>query len=399
MCLNPKLIPNKNYRRLEKYSGWTTIGEKFKHITYQIDKGQCTTDARYYKDHLNTHMAVPCKHCKECITKKQMDYVQRIVEESQKNEVYMVTLTYKNDMIRTINVNGYKYMYADITDWTNLVKRFDKWRKEENKEHNYIPYPFRYFGITELGGKKGRPHIHLLIFIDKKYLPDRIACLNAEPIIYWAIRKEWCRNIGSKRKPIYKPLFEYHERYRNGRIERNYDCHYVRPEATEEGMNNAAWYIMKYMLKDAPIEERRNKALKINLKPGEYENIWQIIRTKRFYSTYFGINAERNPFGDIEPDKDIEQHIKWCIEESKRLKLEYPCWFNPINGKSFPLCEYYKKYFLTLEDIKYWWNEEYATETHLKETNQAQAQRTKFERLKRQNADSIFNQITNYLNN
>lgn len=144
MCLNPIIIDNKNYGL----------------------RGKPGT-AGYYKHTKLSKIAIPCGWCKECITNKQMGYIQRIMEESTKNEFFMVTLTYKESMIPKHQIKEYNFKYADIQDFIKMCKRMDTWRKRENKKHEYIPYPFRYFGVTELGGKKQRPHFHVLIAIEK----------------------------------------------------------------------------------------------------------------------------------------------------------------------------------------------------------------------------------------
>lgn len=95
-----------------------------------------------------------------------------------------------------------------------------------------------------------------------------------------------------RKKAKYEPLFEYHERFKNGKWERNYDCHYVDKEKSTKGIEDCAWYVMKYMLKDCNQERRRQQALKLNLKPYEYETTWELIKTKRFYSSGWGLNPK-----------------------------------------------------------------------------------------------------------
>lgn len=370
MCLNPITIPNKNFQN--------TRGSP--------------DEARYYKHNLISKMEVSCGWCKECITAKQMAYIQRIMEESTKNEFYMITLTYKEDMIPKYKIGKFTFRYADTTDFTKMCKRMDTWRERKDTKHKYVPYPFRYFAVTELGGKKHRPHVHAIIAISKEYLPDKASCLNIEKTIYWAFRENWQRNTGgNKRKANYKPLFEYHETFRNGKWERNYDCHYVDKELTANGIEDCAWYVMKYMLKDCDTERRRQQALKLNLKHYEYEKVWDLIRTRRFYSTGWGLNPKIiNPFGDIEYDADIVQDIRQSIEKSKG-KYPYPCWINKWNGKYFPLCKYYKDKFLTLEDLKYFWDEEYELKREIPDINLSRDKTQRFEDIKRKHMQSALN--------
>lgn len=115
-------------------------------------------DPRYYKDCKNTYISIPCGWCSECIALKQMGYVQRIMEEAKFHEIFMIMYSYSNEMIPRCKINNYEFMYADIQDFVKMTKRLRKWKKENNKEHKWLPWDFKYFGVTELGGKRGRPH-------------------------------------------------------------------------------------------------------------------------------------------------------------------------------------------------------------------------------------------------
>lgn len=333
MCLNPISIKNLN-----------------KGI--KCNKG----DPRYYKDRQNTYIGVPCGWCSECIALKQMGYIQRIMEESRKNHIFMIMYSYNEKMIPRYEKNGYIFKYADIQDFVHMVKRLRKWRKEKDQKHSYLPWDFRYFGVTELGGKRGRPHFHIFILIKKEVLKTKAEIYNAEKIIWKVMLENWVRNTGSNKKPVYEPLLNYAECWRGGVLHRNYDCQYVEPAITSKGggIEDAAWYIMKYALKDSGKERRRQQALKLNLPQKEYLEAWEKIKTKAFYSTYFGLGAtkEITPFGDVDLiiDEDIKKHIRKGIDYGKNKK-PFPIWINDNNGQTFPLCEYYKKYFMTIKDI------------------------------------------------
>lgn len=99
-----------------------------------------------------------------------------------------------------------------------------------------------------------------------------------------------------------------------------------------------------------------------------------------------------NPFGDVEYDKDIVAHIRKCIDESKN-NYKYPCWINEFNGKFFPLARYYKEKFLTVEDLKYFFDEDYEIKYEIPEFNSAKAKRERFEQIKEMHELSAINLI------
>lgn len=103
-----------------------------------------------YKDTVSAFINVPCGHCSECVSVRQMGYVQRLQLESVKNHMFFCTLTYNNESMPYLSVNGRNIRYADVSDVQKMIKRLRK--------SNVFGRPFRYFGVSELGSLKGRPH-------------------------------------------------------------------------------------------------------------------------------------------------------------------------------------------------------------------------------------------------
>lgn len=96
-------------------------------------------------------LRVPCGHCPECIANKQMQLVQRVQMESLSNYIFFATLTYNKDSLpHVLTSTGYDIPFADIRDLQNCFKRLRK--------SNAFTRSFRYFAVSELGSKKGRPH-------------------------------------------------------------------------------------------------------------------------------------------------------------------------------------------------------------------------------------------------
>lgn len=125
MCISPNRIPNPNY-----------------HIYNAGTK---------YKDTESSHINVPCGVCPECVAVRQMSYIQRLQMEELTNHLFFCTLTYNDEMLPYVGCsNGYVIRYADVGDVQKMIKRLRK--------SNAFGRPFRYFGVSELGSKKGRPH-------------------------------------------------------------------------------------------------------------------------------------------------------------------------------------------------------------------------------------------------
>lgn len=125
MCISPVRIRNPNY-------GINNEGTR-------------------YKDTVSAFINVPCGHCSECVAIRQMSYVQRLQLESKKNHLFFCTLTYNNESLPSVlTSSGYSIRYADVADVQKMIKRLRK--------SNVFGRPFRYFGVSELGSSRGRPH-------------------------------------------------------------------------------------------------------------------------------------------------------------------------------------------------------------------------------------------------
>ena len=198
--------------------------------------------------------------------------------------------------------------------------------------------------------------------IKKEDLPCKADCINAEKIIHEVMLENWQRNVGSTKKPEYKNLCNYRCVWnaRKQQFDRNYDCQWVERNVLNNNGEDATWYIMKYALKDSGKERRRQQALKLNLPQEEYLKAWETIRTKAFYSKYFGLDAReeyKDPFDKIGINPEIAKDIRKGIEFGKG-KMPFPLWINPNNGRVFVLCEYYKKYFYNVRDMNAYFEHE-----------------------------------------
>lgn len=312
MCVSPVRIKNPNFgRKVEPGS------------PFQL------------KDCTSLYIDVPCGFCSECILSRQMQLVQRVQMESLKNHIFFATLTYQESEIPIVSTStGYDIKYADISDVQNMMKRL---RKSEA-----FGRPFRYLAVSEFGSKHGRPHFHILFLLPKYKDDDHSTLLNLERLVRHSVFSEWRRNYGSTRSPIWRPLSEYVERYRNGRLYRSYDCHYVQPYEGDKSYLSVAFYVLKYMLKPSKRAVRLQQALRLNLPEDEYEYIWSLCRPRVVKSLDFGQSKS----------SDVRRYIRSGVLRSCEEGMPFPCFYNLDTGDSFPLSRFYKSKsgLLTLED-------------------------------------------------
>ena len=298
MCLSPVKIPNPNYRS-------------------PVDLICKTTDTQ------NTHLLVPCGVCSECLMKRQSDIVQRCKCLALDHYLFFCTLTYNRESLpQLVTSTGIPVKYADISDAQKMFKRIRK--------YNSFGREFKYFFVTERG-KKGRPHFHGLIFIPKFPEDDKLFPAKLETSVRRTLFREWRRNYGTTRSPIWKPLFTYRSKFVGGVRYSNFDCHYVVAHSTEHGSDDVAFYVSKYVLKPSEYEHKLQQALKLNLEEPEYSDVWRVVRSRCFSSKGFGAST------DIEID-----FIRSCIRDS----ANDPNGFQYINqdGTKCGLARYYRKF-------------------------------------------------------
>lgn len=103
------------------------------------------------------YIAVPCNHCRLCISRKIKDYTTRCVAEyaSTNFPPYMITLTY-NDTY----VPKYHTPYGDFTtfDKRDIQLFFKRLRKR------FPDCTLKYLCVGEYGSHTGRAHYHFLLF-------------------------------------------------------------------------------------------------------------------------------------------------------------------------------------------------------------------------------------------
>lgn len=179
-------------------------------------------------------------------------------------------------------------------------------------------------------------HFHILWFLPKYDGEDYIDGLGLQSRLYDSILENWYFNRGSKRVPVKVPLCTFKQSWFNGKLKTNYDTHFVQSSLTSDGISSVAFYVCKYMMKGNPKEVRLQQALRLNLSPEEYDELWDLLKSKTLRSSSFG-------FSFPEYRNDIEVFLHKGVESSKTCS-PFPLYYSPSSHSTFPLSPYYKRF-------------------------------------------------------
>lgn len=304
MCTNPILIKNPNK------------GAKFS-----------VGDALSLKDCTSTYLKVPCGHCDECIANKQMQLVQRVQMQCIDYIPFYCTLSYKPSMLPSLTTStGYNFSYADIRDFTNMVKML-------KKHHCFDGRNFKYFLVSERGSKKGRPHFHAIFFVKRCPDDNYLKILNLETNGFNEVLSHWVRYSKVGRYAKKENICDYVVKYIDGKRSSNYDFHYITTSFDKTDETSVAFYCLKYMLKTSERETKLQRALKLNLPPDEYYSVWSKIKSRWTCSKGFGDPTNFR----------VQTYLSKCVQESKK-DSEFPQFINPNTGQRFPLSKYFRKF-------------------------------------------------------
>lgn len=316
MCYSPTLIPNPNYGH----------------------KGGLS----FMKDCDTKYIPVPCGHCAECVALKCNSVVQRCQLEELTGWPFYCTLTYNSESLPYHTCSdGVRIRYADMSDMQNFLKRLRK----------VSPRPFRYFGVSELGSKHGRPHFHLIMFFQRQEGDSIYTPYNLEHEIWPLVLKEWRRNYGSTRKPDYRPLCTYVARWIGGKLNTTYDFHYI-SSSNKGNRDDVTYYVTKYLFKDSDKRDSLKSALKINLDYDEYKEVWSKVRPRSFSSLGFGfgsyLNLNPKTHGRLSRIYYLNKtkaadHVRESIARSRQMD-DKPRFYDLSTGKPKPLARYWYRY-------------------------------------------------------
>lgn len=309
---------------------------------------------------------IPCGHCPECVSIKQQSYVQRVHMETKYNHVFFATLTYDNKHLPFVEVllpkttapvaspaapektltlfnedgslnesaaaellehnqrrlaefesgtedaciarlytsplctdiaGEYKIEripYADIHHLQLLFKRM--------RDNNTLGRPFRYIAVTERGKKRARPHAHIMFFVPKRQGDTVADCESLNEGLRDMLLQYWSTNIGTRKNPVYERNFTLRQRWIAGKLYRNFDCHYVNPVLSTNGVNDVTFYVTKYMFKESKKEEELRKMLFKYLAHTDEETgqldldlfhqTWDVVKSRVVCSKGLGLDAQ-----------------------------------------------------------------------------------------------------------
>lgn len=288
MCQSPVLVPNP-YR----YSA-----------AYEYREGQVSPLDRRFVSHKDT-LEVPCGKCAECKHSYFTALLQRSQMEALTSYVYFVTLTYDDKHIPSLEFTSdcgtVRLFYSDRSHIQDLIKRL-------RNEPLFADRDLRYFGVTEYGTARFRPHHHLLFFVAKKIGDSTSVASEIEAFLYEKVQYYYGKNIGTRKQPIYESYFTFARRYNyaTGREESNYDCRLVRdlrPGRVEGSQNigdptaiaSVTQYLISYVNKPSPCEElllpwleQYHPSMEQGLDKMTYRKLYSLLKCRCYYSKHFG---------------------------------------------------------------------------------------------------------------
>lgn len=322
MCKYPKYVKNVNYVP----NGNKALGDlpAFQENTSLYSRLKSTL----------AYIPVPCGTCSACLATRQMEVVQRARIAYSHSYAYMVTLTYQNSMLPyLVTSQGYKYAYADITDIQNMLKRIRK-----------ILPPFKYICASEYGGKRHRPHFHLVFFFEKHSTDTPFHALALQYQLDTALRSNWTRNISkSTRYPKYEPLCQYIKRGGHS----TFDCHLITDcYGKSSDSSDVAFYVTKYCLKIDKWSQSLKSALFYNY--DNWREYWQLLRPRLLISKGLGYISPESI--DKTPYADLADKVKSWITFARTNKPDSGPLFVLADGRTQPLSKYYRTKYLTYED-------------------------------------------------
>lgn len=288
---------------------------------------------RYIKDCISDYIPIPCGHCAQCISSTQHERIQRVICESLRSYVYMLTLTYNDDNLPHIkSPNGEDFFYPDYSDIQKTLKLIRK--------YNAFGIPFHYSFTSEYGSKRHRPHFHALLFFPKSNISDPFVFAKQHQFTFL---NYWKRNIGTVRNPIYQPITTYHSKYKDGRFYRNYDFHFVSHSLRNGDISDVIYYVSKYTQKFDKWYSGKLKYYYATSPSIEDFNLFKkITQPKIRNSKHLGDHS----------DPIIYNYLTNCIHRSLENKLLTPTFFSPYTGEASPLISSYKSNLLTYDQSR-----------------------------------------------
>lgn len=247
------------------------------------------------------YIMVPCGKCEECRKTYINSIIQRAIVESLTSYCFFITLTYNNEHLPYIDLNGERFFYADYNHIKDLFKRFRANYVLGNRE-------FRYLCVSEYGERFHRPHFHLLLFVSKLDGDNPNTPYSLESTIFKNLGKYFSINTGTRKNPHYEPLYTY--KVRGNKT--NYYVKYVDNDQFNTIVNN-----------DFVVKHHNVKAIKYlvnyTFKPSSYERHVEAVVSQ------------------YQEDKELYKKLRSLLKCKLNYSKGFGCGFTTVNGERFYL--------------------------------------------------------------
>lgn len=278
MCLNPVTIQNPGFRKRQYASQYGNLVQVPTALRPSTEKIQ-----------------VACGKCAECRAAKYNAVLQRSLVESMSAYLFFITLTYDNDHIPCLKFpDGTKIYFADYRDITLMFKRL--------RDSNILgEREFRYLCVNEYGDKTNRPHWHIILYAARMSSDDKTTPYWIEKTLFDNIQKLYVTNKGTRKNPVYEPLFTYSIHYDavTGKPKSNYTVKYVEPSNPVQQMTDflipdlatvkSTRYLTGYVQKPSEFDAAVDKyLLKYKDDPILLQKLRALYRGQIRYSKGFG---------------------------------------------------------------------------------------------------------------
>lgn len=238
------------------------------------------------------YILVPCGKCSECRASYHNSILQRAIIESMSSYIYFVTLTYDNNHIPSIDIDGETYLYADYSHLQDMFKRFRHLDNIDGRE-------FRYLAVNEYGDRKHRPHFHCLIFVAKQEGDDDVTPHKLRDVLFNNLGSLFAINVGTRKHPVYERLFTYRYKYTAQGPKTNYFVKYVEPSEFYQYTNSdmiidetyvkTIRYLIGYVNKPSKYEQKLECVIDSYKDDPFYQNkLKHLLRSQVRYSKGFG---------------------------------------------------------------------------------------------------------------
>lgn len=198
------------------------------------------------------------------------------------------------------------FAYADIHHLQLLFKRLRNFGTFGDRN-------WKYLAVSELGKDRGRPHFHVLFFVEKRpddldsnLKPKADVLRSLESRLWKDVFKGWSCNVGSRKNPVYEQNFRYAKKWSFGKLYTNFDVHWVDPSKTSSGVQNVSFYVTKYLLKGSARDAGRKAFLALNCADDVFRSVWNMIRCRMVASKGLGLDAR---FFTLERESEVVEYV------------------------------------------------------------------------------------------